>query len=231
MRFLVTAALLSLAMLTGCGASGSNPTKPRQVSFTAEAASGTPFELVGFQTSNGGVHRFDPPRFLAARYTFLLLNAVPPVNGTFAADPTAVEDVPIRMRDVDGTLLSEGTLVAHSTDQLTLSLPQNETPVPVSTPPPEIRVEVIAANDLQGVPFTVTIGDENSTILACGDSRTCFSPTMIYFENPQRTLSASIQKTINDNLALTVTLFLNDQPVDSALANQSDLSALVHVDL
>jgi hypothetical protein len=239
-------ALAALA-LTGCGTSGTNPLRPREADFRVMAPSGTPYNVVMFQASNGPEH-YPPPEDLTAPHIFVFLNAgssnpttpgVPPapvVTGVFQGVTAALDDVNIELRlgfvDSSSSVVATTTIPAGSDAVTTIGT--EGTPEPDNSIP-ETRFEV-TANDPQGnvatdVEFAISIGDADSTFLPCGDSAICHAPVTFYFENPKTSISATINKINQDDRSLTMNLYIADQLRGGVTVTASEPTGNVQADL
>ncbi len=238
-------AVLAALVLSACGTSGTNPLRPREADFRVIAPSGTPYMVV-FQASNGPEHH-PPAADLIAPHTFAFLNAgspdpttpgVPPepvVTGVFQG-AMAPDDVNIELRlgFVDSPSSVVATTIIPAGSDATTTIGTEGTPE-IDNSLPEIRMEV-TATDPQGnlatdVEFNASVGDADSTILPCGDTVICHTPVTFYFENPNTSISANINKLNQDDRVLRIDLYVNDQLRDSASVTTNDPSGNVQADL
>jgi hypothetical protein len=260
-RLFLPIVVFACATLAACSGSSPTPTRPDELLFAVVGTTGEGFQVVDFKTSNGPVHTIaqpcSPENFrsdFTSPYAFFLLNAQQPVRGTFQravqsdelcpAPASTTFPVPLQLYNFGfntSTPFRSGEIPPDSDRPVSLATSAQEiTP----TDGPDVRVEVCDQDQTnpisnlcrdqinqQPIPFTVSIGDEIATFLACSffetsdtgrPAQTCATPAIFYLEAPQSFAVAFVaNQSLNTGDVVLVNLYIDGvlRGTDSATTN------------
>lgn len=234
--------LAVLPLLVACGESGSTPCKPPEVNFSIQGSTGTPFRLVGLDSAgpagvtNQHLTDFNSAADVLSPHNYYILNAVPPIEGRFMSSPNTLEDVPIFLREPNSNPPQPPVsklLIAADTDEVPLTKTLSPDKVGCLNPrnAPDIRVEAFAKSGAFNVQFTMNLGDEGESFIACGvNPAVCGTPSTMIFDNAARSFNAVITKVNSDGETIVLQLWVDGVQRDSDEATDNDHTAKFRVE-